>query len=172
MALVLQDRVSVNSTGSGTSDLALGSAYPGYRTFASCIPDGSIVYYTIANQVVGYDTEWEVGYGKYVSGTNTLVRNNGNAAETGVYSSSNANAYVNFTSGTNGLQIFITQPSEQAVFQQLSGITEFSEGPISVVGANATPASFQATLAQFFSNEPGCTNGSTTPFKNLSLVSV
>jgi hypothetical protein len=155
MALVLQDRVSVNSTGSGTSNLVLGSAYPGYRTFASCIPDGSIVYYTISNQAVGSDTEWEVGYGKYVLSTDTLVRNNGNSAETGVYSSSNANAYVNFTAGTNGLQIFITQPSEQAVFQQPDGITEFSEGPISVVGANAAPASFQATLAQFFSNEPG-----------------
>ena len=154
MALVLQDRVSVNSAGSGTGNLVLGSAYPGYRTFASCIPDGSIVYYTIANQALGYETEWEVGYGTYVLATDTLQRNTGNPATSGVYSSSNSNAYVNFTAGTNGLQIFITQPSEQAVFQQPDGVTEFNEGPISVVGANATAGTFTSTLAQFTSDEP------------------
>ena len=148
MALVLQDRVSVNSTGSGTGSLILGSAYPGYRTFASCIPTGSIVYYCITNQAVGYDNEWEVGYGTYTLSTNTLAR-------TSVYSSSNAGALVNFTAGTNGLQVFITYPSEQAVFQQTDGLTEFNEGPISVVGTNATAGTFSATLAQFTSNEPG-----------------
>jgi hypothetical protein len=154
MALVLQDRVSVNSTGSGTGNLALGSAYPGYRSFASCVPDGSIVYYAISNQAVGYDTQWEVGYGKYVLGTDTLVRNNGNSAETGVYSSSNSNAYVNFTAGTNGLQIFITQPSEQAVYQGIDGITTFPENYISVVGANSTAPTFATTLSSFVSNVP------------------
>jgi hypothetical protein len=148
MALVLQDRVSVNSTGSGTGSLVLGSAYPGFRTFASCIPTGSIVYYTITNQSVGFDTEWEVGYGTYTLSTNTLSRDV-------VYSSSNADALVNFTAGANGLQVFITYPSEQAVFQQPDGVTEFNEGPISVVGANATPGTFSATLGQFTSNEPG-----------------
>ena len=154
MALILQDRVSVTSAGSGTGNLALGTAYPGYRTFASCIPDGSIVYYTIANQALGYENEWEVGYGTYVLSTDTLQRNTGNPATSGIYSSSNANAYVNFTAGTNGLQIFITYPSEQAVYQQPSGITEFNEGPISVVGANATAGTFSSTLGQFTSNEP------------------
>lgn len=148
MALVLQDRVSVNSTSSGTGTITLGSAYPGFRTFASCIPTGSIVYYTITNQAVGYENQWEVGYGTYTLSTNTLTR-------TSVYSSSNANALVNFTAATNGLQVFITYPSEQAVFQQTTGLTEFNEGPISVVGTNATAGTFSATLAQFTSNEPG-----------------
>jgi hypothetical protein len=148
MALVLQDRVSVNSTSSGTGTITLGSAYPGFRTFASCIPTGSIVYYTITNQAVGYENEWEVGYGTYTLSTDTLTR-------TSVYSSSNANALVNFTAGTNGLQVFITYPSEQAVFQQTTGLTEFNEGPISVVGTNATAGTFSSTLAQFTSNEPG-----------------
>jgi hypothetical protein len=154
MALVLQDRVSVNSTGSGTGNLALGSAYPGFRTFASCIPDGSIVYYAISNQAVGYDTQWEVGYGKYVLGTDTLVRNNGNSAETGVYSSSNSNAYVNFTAGANGLQIFITQPSEKAVYQETNGDVLIPNGVLTVVGANATNPTFSATLGEFISNVP------------------
>jgi hypothetical protein len=147
MALVLQDRVSVNSTGSGTGSLVLGSAYPGFRTFASCIPTGSIVYYTITNQAVGLENEWEVGYGTYTLSTNTLSRDS-------VYSSSNAGSLVNFTAGTNGLQVFITYPAEQAVFQQPDGVTEFNEGPISVVGANATAGTFTSTLAQFTSNEP------------------
>ncbi len=147
MALVLQDRVSVNSTGSGTGSLVLGSAYPGYRSFASCIPDGSIVYYAITNQAVGYDTEWEVGYGTYTLSSNTLSRDF-------VYSSSNAGALVNFTAGTNGLQVFITQPSEQAVFQDPDGTTTFPEGIISVVGANATAPTFATTLSSFVSNVP------------------
>jgi hypothetical protein len=154
MALVLQDRVSVNSSGSGTGNLALGAANPGYRTFASCIPTGSIVYYTIANQEAGYESEWEVGYGTYVLSTDTLQRNTGDPATSGIYSSSNANAYVDFTAGAAGLQVFITYPSEQAVYQQPSGITEFNEGPISVVGANATAGTFSSTLGQFTSNEP------------------
>jgi hypothetical protein len=154
MALVLQDRVSVNSTGSGTGNLALAGAYPGYRTFASCIPDDSLVYYTIANQSVGYDTEWEVGYGTYDLTTDTLLRNTGNPATSGIYSSSNANAYVNFTAGANGLQVFITYPSEQAIFQETNGDVLIPNGILTVLGANATNPTFTSTLAEFVSNEP------------------
>jgi hypothetical protein len=146
MALVLQDRVKETSSSSGTGNITLGGAIPGYRTFASCVPTASIVYYCIHNLAAGYDTEWEVGYGTFTS-PDTLVRTN-------VYSSSNAGALVNFTAGTNGLEVFITYPSEQAVFQQTDGLTEFNEGPISVVGVNATAGSFSSTLAQFTSNEP------------------
>ena len=146
MALVLQDRVSVNSTGSGTGSLVLGSAYPGFRTFASCIPTGSIVYYTISNQAVGYDTEWEVGYGTYTLSTNTLSRDF-------VYSSSNADALVNFTAGTNGLQVFITQPADQAVYQETNGDVLIPSGILTVLGANATNPTFTGTLGEFVSNE-------------------
>jgi hypothetical protein len=146
MALVLQDRVKETSNSSGTGNITLGGAIPGYRTFVSCVPTGSIVYYCIHNLAAGYDTEWEVGYGTFTT-PDTLVR-------TSVYSSSNANTFVNFTAGTNGLEVFITYPSEQAVFQQTTGLTEFNEGPISVVGANATAGSFSSTLAQFTSDEP------------------
>jgi hypothetical protein len=125
----------------------LGGAYPGYRTFASCIPTGSIVYYCITNQSVGYDSEWEVGYGTYTLSTNTLSRTN-------VYSSSNSNALVNFTAGANGLQVFITYPSEQAIYQDVDNNTFFKEGIISVVGANATAPTFPTTLSSFASNVP------------------
>jgi len=147
MALVLQDRVKETSSSSGTGDITLGGSIPGFRTFISCVPTASIVYYCIHNLAAGYDTEWEVGYGTFTS-PDTLVRTN-------VYSSSNAGALVNFTAGANGLEVFITYPAEQSVFQQTNGLTEFNEGPISVVGANASPGNFSATLAQFTSNEPG-----------------
>jgi hypothetical protein len=147
MALVLQDRVKETSSSSGTGNITLGGAIPGFRTFVSCIPTASIVYYCIHNLSAGYDTEWEVGYGTFTS-PDTLVRTN-------VYSSSNAGALVNFTAGVNGLEVFITYPSEQAVYQQTTGLTEFNEGPISVVGANATAGTFDATLAQFTSNVDG-----------------
>jgi hypothetical protein len=146
MALVLQDRVKETSSSSGTGNITLGGAIPGFRTFVSCVPTASIVYYCIHNLAAGYDTEWEVGYGTFTS-PDTLVRTN-------VYSSSNAGALVNFTAGANGLEVFITYPSEQAVFQQTDGLTEFNEGPISVVGANANAGTFSSTLAQFTSNEP------------------
>lgn len=148
MALVLQDRVSVNSTGSGTGSLVLGSSAPGFRTFASCIPTGSIVYYTITNQSVGFDTEFEVGSGTYTLSTNTLSR-------TTVFSSSNANALVNFTAGANGLQVFITQPAGKAVYQETNGDVLIPNGILTVVGANATNPTFSATLGEFVSNEPG-----------------
>ena len=147
MALVLQDRVSVNSTSSGTGTLTLGSAYPGFRTFASCVPNGSVVYYTITNQAVSYENEWEVGYGTYTLSTNTLTR-------TTVLSSSNAGSLVNFTAGTNGLQVFITQPSEKAVYQETNGDVVIPNGVLTVVGANATNPTFSATLGEFVSNEP------------------
>jgi hypothetical protein len=64
MALVLQDRVREISTTTGNGTVTLSGAYPGgYRTFASCVPNGSDVYYCIHNTADGFQTEWEVGFG-------------------------------------------------------------------------------------------------------------
>jgi hypothetical protein len=147
MALVLQDRVKVTSSSTGTGTITLGSAYTGYRTFSSCVPDGSIVYYTIQNTSPGFESEWEVGYGTYTLSSNQLSRDN-------VYSSSNANALVPFSAGTTGLQVFITYPSEQAIYQDTDNNTFFREGIISVVGANATAPTFPTTVSSFVSNVP------------------
>jgi len=140
MALVLQDRVRELSTSTGTTTFTLSGAYVEYRTFASCVPNGSIVYYCINNTAPGL-TEWEVGYGTYSS--NTLTR-------TTVYSSTNSNTLVNFSAGDK--EVFITQPAEQAVYQDPDGITTFPENYISVVGANATAPAFATTLSSFVSN--------------------
>jgi hypothetical protein len=108
MALILKDRVKETSSSSGTGNIALGGAFPGYQTFNAAIASGSTVYYTIHNLTAGVDNEWEVGLGTFTSPA-TLAR-------TTVLSSSNSGSAVNFTAGASGLEVFITQPAEEAVY--------------------------------------------------------
>ena len=107
MALILKDRVKETSSSSGTGNIALGGAFPGYQTFNAAIASGSTVYYTIHNLTAGSDTEWEVGLGTFTSPA-TLAR-------TTVISSSTG-SLINFTAGASGLEVFITQPAEEAVY--------------------------------------------------------
>jgi hypothetical protein len=107
MALILKDRVKETSSSSGTGNITLGSAFPGYQTFNAAIASGSTVYYTIHNLTAGVDGEWEVGVGTFTSPA-TLSRDT-------VFSSSTGSK-VNFTAGASGLEVFITQPSEQAIY--------------------------------------------------------
>jgi hypothetical protein len=123
MALILQDRVKELSNSSGTGSITLAGAYTGYRTFNSCIPNGSVVYYTIHNTTSPNDGEWEVGYGTFTS-PSTLSRDF-------VYSSSNANALVNFSTSSD-LEVFITQPAEQAIYQETNGDLKLVNGVITV----------------------------------------
>lgn len=104
MALVLADRVRETTTTTGTGSVTLAGAYIGFQTFSAAIGNTNSTYYTIANVVSG---EYEVGIGTYSSGGNTLSR-------TTVLSSSNADALVNFSSGTK--DVFVTQPAERAVY--------------------------------------------------------
>jgi hypothetical protein len=107
MALILKDRVKETSSSSGTGNITLGGAFPGYQTFNAVIASGSTVYYTIHNLTAGVDNEWEVGVGTFTSPA-TLAR-------TTVISSSTGSA-INFTAGASGLEVFITQPAEEAVY--------------------------------------------------------
>ena len=123
MALILKDRVKESSTSSGTGNITLGGAIPGYQTFNAVIATGSTVYYTIHNLTAGFDTEWEVGLGTFTSPA-TLAR-------TTVLSSSNSGSAVNFTAGASGLEVFITQPAEEAVYlNNATGLVE--------IGGNGT----------------------------------
>jgi hypothetical protein len=103
MALVLADRVQETTTTTGTGSVTLDGAVPGYQTFSSAIGDGSLTYYTIADQG---GSNWEVGYGTYSSSGNTLSRDF-------VFSSSNSGSLVTFTAGTKS--VFVTYPSEKSV---------------------------------------------------------
>ena len=124
MALILKDRVKESSSSSGTGSITLGGAFPGYQTFNAAVATGSTVYYTIHNLAAGFDTEWEVGLGTFTSPA-TLART------TVLSSSAGGTTKVNFTAGASGLEVFITQPAEEAVYlNNATGLVE--------IGGNGT----------------------------------
>jgi len=116
MSLVLKDRVLETAAAPGTGAVTLLGAVTGYQTFSAAIGNGNTCYYTIADQS---GANWEVGIGTYSSSGNTLAR-------TTVLSSSNAGSTVNFASGTQN--VFVTYPSEKAVYLDASGNVQPSLG--------------------------------------------
>ena len=108
MALVINDRVKVTSTTTGTGAIALGSAVTGFETFAAGIGNNNETYYCIFNQGT---TEFEVGLGTLSSTTN-LQR-------TTIISSSNSDAVVDFQSGTK--DVFCTLPASKSVYLDATG---------------------------------------------------
>ncbi len=109
MALVINDRVKVTSTTTGTGAMALGAAVTGFETFAQGIGNNNTTYYCIFNQGT---IEFEVGLG-------TLDGTSANLTRTTVISSSNSDAAVNFTSGTK--DVFCTLPASKSVYLDASG---------------------------------------------------
>lgn len=106
MALVLANRVKETTTVTGTGDVSLLGAVPGYQSFA-VVGNGNLTYYCITEQV---GNSWEIGIGEFVA-PSTLRRTGPNAL---VLNSSLGGSPVPFTSGTK--DVFITLPSSQAVF--------------------------------------------------------
>ena len=109
MALVINDRVKVTSTTTGTGAMALGSAVTGFETFAQGIGNNNTTYYCIFNQGT---TEFEVGLG-------TLDGSSANLTRTTVISSSNSDAAVNFAAGTK--DVFCTLPASKSVYLDATG---------------------------------------------------
>ena len=109
MALVINDRVKVNSTTTGTGAFALGAAVQGFETFAQGIGNNNTTYYCIFNQGT---TEFEVGLG-------TLDGSSANLTRTTVISSSNSDAAVDFASGTK--DVFCTLPASKSVYLDATG---------------------------------------------------
>lgn len=113
MAFVVDDRVRVISSATGTGPMGGLTTVSGYRNF-SFVGSGDTVPYAI----VCRDTaQWEVGLGTYAAGALTRAA---------VLSSSSANAVVNFGAGTK--DIFCTLP---AVLTMTTGGGIFT-GPIQV----------------------------------------
>ena len=110
MALVINDRVKVTSTTTGTGAFALGAVVTGFETFAQGIGNSNTTYYCIFNQGT---TEFEVGLG-------TLDGSSANLTRTTVISSSNSDAAVNFTGGTK--DVFCTLPASKAVYLDADGV--------------------------------------------------
>jgi hypothetical protein len=94
VSFILADRVAETTTTTGTSSLALGGAFTGYRRFSAVMSTSDTTKYAAyAVDANGNPSgDWEVGIGTY-SGTNTLTR-------TTVESSSNGGSAVNFAAGT------------------------------------------------------------------------
>jgi hypothetical protein len=103
MALVLADRVRETTAVTGTGTATLLGVVTGFQAF-TVIGDANTTYYTISGQGT---SEWEVGIGTYTLSGTTLAR-------TTVLSSSNAGSLVSFSAGTK--DVFVTQPSERAVW--------------------------------------------------------
>jgi hypothetical protein len=113
MALILKDRVKETTTTTSTGTVTLLGAADGYQSFAA-IGNGNTTYYTIAAQT---GTEWEVGIGTYTSSGTTLSRDT-------VLASSNGGALVPFSAGVK--DVFVTQPSEKAVYTNASDVVNTS----------------------------------------------
>ena len=109
MALVINDRVKVTSTTTGTGAFALGAAVTGFETFASGVGNSNTTYYVIAHQTA---SEWEVGLGTLDGDSSDLTR-------TTVISSSNSDSAVDFSSGTK--DVFCTMPASKSVYLDASG---------------------------------------------------
>ena len=130
MALILSDRVKVNTTTTGTGTVVLASTAPtGYQSFA-VIGDNNTTYYTIAGQTT---SEWEVGIGTYYLANSSLSR-------TTILASSNANAAVTFSAGTK--DVFVTYPAEKSVNYDASNLVTFTD--TAFVLANATDSTKKA----------------------------
>jgi len=110
MALVLNDRVKVTTTTSGTGAFALGAAAQGFETFAVGIGNSNETYYAA----------YENGTNNFEVGRGTLDGTSANLARTEVISSSNSDNLVNFTG--NSTEVFCTLPASKAVYLDANGV--------------------------------------------------
>ena len=151
MALVINDRVKVNSTTTGTGAFVLGATQTGFESFATGIGNNNTTYYTIFNQGT---TEWEVGLG-------TLDGTSANLTRTTILTSSNSDSVVTFTGGTK--DVFCTLPASKAVYLDAAGAA------VGVEGGNIS------TLGDTFSNYNDINTNTTTTLvatKNAFLAGI
>ena len=165
MALILKDRVKETSSSSGTGNITLGGAFPGYQTFNAVIATGSTVYYTIHNLAAGFDTEWEVGLGTFTSPA-TLART------TVISSSAGAPTKTNFTAGASGLEVFITQPAEEAVYlNNATGLVEIGgNGTNTVSFTNINTTNLTATTVTLTNGTISANAANATDIVNKTYV--
>jgi len=146
MAFILADRVKETTITTGTSNLSLGGAFGGFRTFSNAIGDGNSTYYGIETS----DGDYEVGIGTYTSASNTLSRDT-------VISSSNSGSKLSLTGVST---VFVTQPGTKALFvnpdSYASGVGftgyAFPDGTVQATSATdgAAPAKLRRSNAGVF----------------------
>lgn len=145
MAFIVRDRVQETSTTTGTGTLTLNGAVTGYQSFGSAIGEGNATYYAIVNS--DNPAQWEVGSGVIFGSSPDPIT----MARVIVYSSSNANAKVNFSAGTK--QVFCTYAASRAVIRNTSGRvgigTDDPLGTLEVTGVEPS------IMTRTFSSPPG-----------------
>jgi hypothetical protein len=139
---VLQDRVQVSSSTSGTGTLSLSGAITGYRSFNAAFSNGDVAFYTIDDG----QGNWEIGYGTV--GTNSLTRD-------AVLVSSNANALVNF--GATTKRVFCSAPTQVLLPNQTGNsgkylTTDGSNSIWTAAGAFTTLSASSTVSGTGFSN--------------------
>jgi hypothetical protein len=156
MALIVQDRVKVNTTTTGTGTIVLGATAPtGYQSFA-VIGDANTTYYTIASQTLN---EWEVGIGTYYLANSSLSR-------TTIFSSSNANAAVTFSAGTK--DVFVTYPAEASVYADGTVLTAPTGALLPLTSGGTGAASGVGAMANLIGFTTTATAAGTTTLTNAS----
>jgi len=163
MALTLKDRVLETASAPGTGSVSLLGAVTGYQSFSSAIGNANTCYYTIADQS---GANWECGIGTYTSSGNTLAR-------TTVLSSSNGGSLTNFASGTQN--VFVTYPSEKAVYLDASGNVQPSLGTatfssITDSGLTAGRVNYNGTGGLLVDSANLTFNGTTLTANTLNLT--
>ena len=121
MALIVKDRVKQSAAAPGTGTVTLGSTPTGFQSFAA-VGNTNTTYFAIVDPISG---DWEVNYGVYTSSGTTLTRN------ATPLSSSNSGSLVNFT---GAVDVFVTYPSEKAVYEDTAGVVTFTDNPIFSAG--------------------------------------
>lgn len=106
MAFFVADRVKETTTSTGTGTINLAGAESGFQSFVSGIGNGNTTYYAIID---ASNETWEVGVGVITrADPDTLSRDT-------ILASSNAGSAVNFGAGEKS--VFVTQPSDKAVYK-------------------------------------------------------
>ena len=168
------DSIRETSLSSGTGDLALSGAFPGFETFSGSLSDGTVVYYEVDNFRVS-GTAREVGIGKYSS--NTLSRIT-------VLSSSNSDALVSFSADTKDVRLTVAadwlhrsgQANRKLVNQSSHGLSVRDvlrfNGSIYVqaLADTSTNAQFLGIVDEVVDSDNFfmCTDGTTEVFSGLT----
>ena len=144
MALVINDRVKVAASTTGTGVFTLGATQTGFESFGEAIGNNNTTYYCIFNQ--GTD-QFEVGLGTLNANSTTLTR-------TTILTSSNSDNVVDFSTGTK--DVFCTLPASKAVYLDADGVA------VGVQGGNIT------TLGNVFTNWNNVSSNATTTLATTS----
>lgn len=142
MAYAIANRVFETSTSTGTGSFNLAGSTTGFQTFVAGIGDGNTCNYFISN-----DTDWEAGIGTITAGSPDVL------SRDTVLESSNADAKVNWGSGTKNVYVpFLAQNTVVTNKDNTFTGTNTFSNPVTV--ATATLAGHAVTKAQLDANTP------------------